>query len=506
MCLPADTLPDPGHPVGGLSTGGAALGAAPTIGGMPEANRPRVRHRRTAYRIPATDATSVERQASTLPDMSTPADPRKTKRRRRLLSGIVVAAGLVAIAGLAQKAACWDTAWGSPASFARLCYSDMPYLYPRRGLAELTIPFADTTGRFMAMEYPALAWLIAFATAAATWLLAGRSDLEARRALPPDAVPAAVNTEAGLYLLVNGALLVTCVVIGALVLTRWRPQDSPRAAWMWALSPAILFTGFINWDLLPALAVLLALFAAHRGRWIWCGVAIGLGVAVKLYPLLLLGPIFVLAVRDRRWRPFVTSSAAAGASWLAINIPAYLAGPDAWLMFWSFNSAREADLGSGWQVLRILGHPFSARQINLASAALVAAACLIVLAIGLRVHRRPSLAALGFLVVWAFLAVNKVYSPQYVLWLLPLAILARPRWRDILVWQISEVVYFIGVMLYVGQVTPPPAGIDKIYLSTVAIRYAGELWLVGCVLRDLLRSTPATPASPATAERVGLHP
>ncbi len=26
MCLPADTLPDPGHPVGGLSTGGAALG------------------------------------------------------------------------------------------------------------------------------------------------------------------------------------------------------------------------------------------------------------------------------------------------------------------------------------------------------------------------------------------------------------------------------------------------------------------------------------------------
>lgn len=28
MCLPDDTLPDPGHPIGGLSTGGAAWGRA----------------------------------------------------------------------------------------------------------------------------------------------------------------------------------------------------------------------------------------------------------------------------------------------------------------------------------------------------------------------------------------------------------------------------------------------------------------------------------------------
>ena len=42
----------------------------------------------------------------------------------------------------------------------------------------------------------------------------------------------------------------------------------------------------------------------------------------------------------------------------------------------------------------------------------------------------PRLAQLGFLIVAGFLLVNKVYSPQYVLWLLPLAVLARPRWRD----------------------------------------------------------------------------
>ncbi len=39
------------------------------------------------------------------------------------------------------------------------------------------------------------------------------------------------------------------------------------------------------------------------------------------------------------------------------------------------------------------------------------------------------LAQLGFLVAAAFLLTNKVRSPQYSLWLVPLAVLALPRWK-----------------------------------------------------------------------------
>ena len=61
--------------------------------------------------------------------------------------------------------------------------------------------------------------------------------------------------------------------------------------------------------------------------------------------------------------------------------------------------------------------------------------CLGVAALGFLAPVTPRFAQLGFLLVVGFLLVNKVYSPQYALWLLPLAVMARPRVRDQLIWQ-----------------------------------------------------------------------
>jgi uncharacterized membrane protein len=48
--------------------------------------------------------------------------------------------------------------------------------------------------------------------------------------------------------------------------------------------------------------------------------------------------------------------------------------------------------------------------------------------LALAAPRRPRLPQLCFLVLAAFLITNKVWSPQYVVWLVPLAVLARPRY------------------------------------------------------------------------------
>jgi uncharacterized membrane protein len=282
-------------------------------------------------------------------------------------------------------------------------------------------------------------------------------------------------------------LLAPFALLSAWFLTgvhRRRPWD----AMLFAASPALALAGLINWDLIAIAAVTGALWAWSRGRPVLSGVLIGLGTAIKLYPLFLLGALLVVCLRRRRLPAFLTATGAALLAWLAVNLPAMLADFGQWKAFWTFNRERGADLGSVWLVWQQSGHTVTPGLVNTVSLVFFGAVCLGVLALGLRARRTPRIPQLALLVVTGFLLVNKVYSPQYVLWLLPLAVLARPRWRDLIVWQAGEVLYFAAVWWYLGGFLAPASGGDSgFYWAAVVARVAGELWLVAMVVRDLRR-------------------
>lgn len=431
-------------------------------------------------------------------------------RRHRWWTPVRVLLALAAVMfalGMVQKTSCATQSWANGESrYTHMCYSDLPYLYSGRGFAERAWPYSDDAvlrARYpQVMEYPVGISYWAYGTAVAAQVLAGGADLAARADLAPDQLfgDPSVEHETDLFVAVNavGFAVLTLLAVWLLAgVDRRRPWD---ATWF-AVSPALALTAVINWDLLAVVLVAAALWTWSRGRPVATGVLIGLGTATKLYPLFLLGGVLVIAVRERRWRDLALSSAAAAAAWLVANAPGYLTGPAEWKVFWSFNSERGPDLGSIWLVAQqMLDRGITAHTVNVLSWLFFAAWCLGVAAIGWRARRTPTLAQLGFLVVAGFLLINKVYSPQYVLWLLPLAVLARPRWRDQIIWQATELLYFAAVWWYLaGDLAPAGGGDAGFYQLAILVRMAGEIYLVVLVARDVLTARPDVVGPPPRA-------
>lgn len=398
--------------------------------------------------------------------------------------------------GLLQKYPCAASDWSDESvRYGAMCYSDIPYLYTGRGFAEQRWPYADSAGRYQVMEYPVLISYVAWGASKLTGLVPSgpaQSVREATAVADLWGLPGMVD-EVDTYFLVTAVLMFLCGLGSVLFLAGASP-GRPWDAMAFALSPVLVVSALVNWDLLAVLFTAGALWAWSRDRPVLAGVMVGLGTATKLYPLFLLGAFLVSVLWNARGRErrrldrWGLAAAGAATAWLVANLPALLTGAREWQVFWTFNSDRGADLGSLWLVADQLGVHHDADRINLLSGLLFTLACAAILVVGLQAPQRPRVAQVGFLVVAAFLLVNKVYSPQYVLWLLPLAVLARPRWRDLLVWQACELVYFAAVWLHLGGWLAPSSGEDPTaYQLAILVRVAGEVYLVTLVVRDLLR-------------------
>ncbi|GGO88713.1 membrane protein [Nocardioides phosphati] len=405
---------------------------------------------------------------------------------------VVLALTALAFAlGMLQKQPCWSEDWADGHDrYVKMCYSDVPYLYTGRGFAELLWPYDDDTevrAKYEVMEYPVGIAYAAWAAAHVSHWLVGSGSVEARADVGTGALlqqPGVLEEQRGFIVATTMGLALATLAAGwALArVHRRRPYDAA----LFAASPVLVVNALVNWDLLAVALVAGALLAWARQRPVLTGVLIGLGVATKLYPLFLLGGIAVICLRTRAWRTFATVVLAAALAWLVADLPAMLTGWDEWMHFWSFNNERGPDLGSLWLVLSQAGVPVSTDLVNRVSLLGLAAWCLVVLAVGLRAPRTPRLAQLGFLIVAGFLVLNKVYSPQYALWLLPLAVMARPRWRDQLVWQAGELLYFASVWWYLdGQLDSGGGTQPVFYWLAIIVRVACELWLVGVVVRDI---------------------
>ncbi|AIA04714.1 membrane protein [Streptomyces noursei ZPM] len=390
----------------------------------------------------------------------------------------LVAIGMFAL-GMVQKLPCYNGGWffGATSQYVHACYSDIPHLYSGRGFADGLIPYFDKLpGDMQYLEYPVLTGLF---MEVASWLTPHGGTIQDREQI---------------YWLANAGMLMVCAAVIAVCVARTH-RRRPWDGLLVALAPAFALTATINWDLLAVALTAAGMLLWSRSRPLAAGVLIGLATAAKLYPVLLLGPLLVLCWRAGAWRAYGRAVLGAVVSWLVVNLPVMIAHDasgfhirEGWAKFYTFSQERPIDFGSVWLLIsQRTGNPLE--NANLYASLLMVVGCGALALLTLYAPRRPRFAQLAFLVVALFILTNKVYSPQYVLWLIPLAALARPRWRDFLIWQACEVMYFLGIWMYLAYTGSgdkhqglPPEG----YQLAIALHLLGTLYLCAVVVRDIL--------------------
>lgn len=369
---------------------------------------------------------------------------------------------------------CRSTGWAAPGRYEHLCYSDIPPLYSLRGFADGLVPYLQTQPGQMPLEYPVITGVF---MQIAAFLTGGIVRVQS-------GIDAAV-----VFFDVNVALLfipLAVAVITTALTVRRRPWDAA----MVALAPTVIVAATINWDMLPLAFAGLALLLWARRYPLAAGLALGLAIASKFYPLFFLGGFLVLTIRTAKWRDFGLLLSGTVVAWVAVNLPVALANFEGWSFFYRFSQQRGEDFGSPWFALTQYGLPnVPADALNMVSSGTFILLCLGIAALALLAPRRPRLAPILFLIVAAFVVTNKVYSPQYVLWLVPLAALARPRWRDFLIWQAGELVYFASIWWFlVGYGVEDTKGMTpQWYATAIVVHIAATLYFSLMVVRDILR-------------------
>jgi Glycosyltransferase family 87 len=280
-----------------------------------------------------------------------------------------------------------------------------------------------------------------------------------------------------------------------------------------------------RYDLFPALLTALALLCVVRQRPGWAGIWLGLGVAAKLYPavLLLVFGAYYLAGKNR---PALLRLALGSAGALAAALlPFVLIAPSPLLSFLRYHELRGLQLESLPAGMIVLAHvlgitparlEFNYGALHVASP--LAGAVLswlpiafvvlfgVVLFSGMARFReeqaadgcvaRESLVAYSVAALLAFIITNKVFSPQYVIWLLPFAPLLRLRQASVLlpICALTIVLFPFNYEHLLGMELLPVLLLNGRNLLTVA--------LLSWLLVDRAPSWRAAPGWPVLAARL----
>jgi uncharacterized membrane protein len=352
--------------------------------------------------------------------------------------------------------------WASPDNYTHACYTDIPALFSERSLNTNTFPYLSSTN---SIEYPPVIglgnWLISFITPS--------------------------ENSFRIFFDINAVIILVLFFISAIIVRK----ISPTNQYLFPLAPAVIASLFINWDMWAVVSTLLAIYYFDKKKYEASGIWLGISIATKFFPIVLLLPIAIIFYRTSKIRLFYRYLFTTVVFWGAINIPIALTHFDGWWRFFKLNLERGADFGSIWYALSLL-------DIKIPYLDLIYPLLSIVLFIGLAIYllklpSTPNLAAVALFALVIFTTVGKVYSPQYILWLTPLAVIALQNSKQLITfwfWQATEAIYHLAIWQYLALFSDAQFGLPAGgYALATFIRVIGMCTFAYILMRDLATSS-----------------
>ena len=334
---------------------------------------------------------------------------------------------------------CADENWQAPGQYIHACYSDIPALYGERELDKGRWAYS---GADNSVEYPVLQGEV-------MWLTA-------------KAIPTGLNN----YFFGNVFLLALLFLFVAFLVYKIRPEF----AYLLPLAPAAVASLYINWDLWAIATMMLAIYLFDREKILLSAALLGISISTKFLPIFLLIPIALIFFRQEKIQNFLKYLAVVVATFVAINAPVFLTTPDGWWRFYSLNLNRGSDWGSLWYALSNVGLNLTHQNYLSVLLLLTGTAALVIYLLQLRTP--PTLAHTAIFMFIIVMAVSKVYSPQYVLWLTPLAIIAMIDKRELAIfwfWQGCELLYHFAIWQHLATVTGAKFGLPVVAYSVICL-------------------------------------
>lgn len=378
---------------------------------------------------------------------------------------------------------CQQTVAGKPVNaLRRLCYSDIPIYYQNSGLGVGGMPYKNVVS-----DYPPL--IVAFqlvARALSRWF-GWPAELGVTQQQLLDGAYGWFLVSAVLLFVAFVALVGAHLLMGRDSTTgrRDRRVRSFDALWL-AGAPIVAASGLVNWDLLVAAFVGVAMLLWATRRPVGAGFVFGLALSGKLYPVLVLAAIVLLAARAGQIATAGKTVLIAVLTWLVVNVPIASYSFTGWRHYWGGWFKQPADLGSVWYIPSDLGRPLP--LLWLVTILVFVACCALIVVRTLNAPRRPRVAQVAFLLVAAAILCDKGYSPQHVFWVLPLLLLARPDVTDWAIFNIAELLYFWAVWAHLnGSSASTTGGRDVVYYVAILLHYGALIIIAVRVFQDMAR-------------------